>query len=253
MAILLEIFVVAILALATARRAPEPWRGRLLNVFKVWVTVRAFWILLAHPVQMEDGSHIVAWQLILDQLALIDTTTFWMFCLAAAGIKFVGILASMCRWIVLLRGQGIELPFRHIFGSFLIGRFIGTFLPSTAGLDGYTLYDAARFSGKTVEATGAKALEKVIGVFGIFLSFLVALPFGIKIFGENGPMIAAITVPLALGLIGSLLLVLWFPGFVEWFLEHLPLPGKARLQGIVMRIAHAASAYKDKKTLVMLA
>jgi arylsulfatase A-like enzyme/uncharacterized membrane protein YbhN (UPF0104 family) len=253
MAILLEIFIVAILALATVRRASEPWRGRLLNVFKAWVTIRAFWLLLTHPVQMEDGSYVIAWELILDQLALIDATTFWAFCLAAAGIKFVGILASMYRWTLLLRGQGITLPFRHIFGSFLIGRFIGTFLPSTAGLDGYTLYDAARFSGKTVEATGAKALEKVIGVFGIFLSFLVALPFGIKIFGENGPLIAGITVPLALGLIGALLLVLWFPGFVEWFLEHLPLPGKARLQGIVMRIAHSASAYKDKKALVTFA
>ena len=51
--------------------------------------------------------------------------------------------------------------------------------PNVAGLDGYTLYDAARFSGRTVEVTAAKALEKVIGVTGIFLSFLVALPAGI--------------------------------------------------------------------------
>ena len=124
----------------------------------------------------------------------------------------------MYRWLVLLRGQGIELPFRHIFGSFLIGRFIGTFLPSTAGLDGYKLYDAARFSGKTVEVTATTAIEKVMGIFGIFLSFLVALPFGIKIFGANGPMVAAITVPISLGLIGALLAVLWFPGLVQWLL-----------------------------------
>ena len=74
-------------------------------------------------------------------------------------MKFIGILASMYRWTILLRGQSIALPFRHIFGSFLIGRFIGTFLPSTAGLDGYKLYDAARFSGKTVEVTATTVLE----------------------------------------------------------------------------------------------
>ena len=180
----------------------------------------------------EGTTHLAAWKLIWAQIGLIDARTFWTFGAAASAIKFVGILSSMYRWLVLLRGQGIELPFRHIFGSFLIGRFIGTFLPSTAGLDGYKLYDAARFTGRTVEVTATTALEKVLGVFGIFLSFLVALPFGIKIFGEQGPLVAAITVPLALGLIGALLVVLWFPGLVQWLLTHLPIPGKAKLEGV---------------------
>ncbi|RIL05821.1 MAG: hypothetical protein DCC71_09075 [Proteobacteria bacterium] len=268
MLILVEILAVALVALAVSRLAPEPWRGRLLNVLKAWVTVRAFWLLLDHQVKMEPDqiealhltgkvpegtTHIAAWRLIWAQIGLIEARTFWTFVLLSAAVKFVGILSSMYRWQVLLRGQRIELPFRHIFGSFLIGRFIGTFLPSTAGLDGYKLYDAARFSGKTVEVTATTALEKVLGVFGIFLSFLVALPFGIKIFGENGPMVAAITVPLSLGLIGALLVVLWFPGLVQWLLTHLPIPGRARLEGVVLRISNAAAAYRDKKTLVLLA
>ncbi|MCX5737964.1 MAG: sulfatase-like hydrolase/transferase, partial [Proteobacteria bacterium] len=268
MLILVEILFVALLAIAVSRFAPQPWRGRILNVLKAWVTVRAFWLLLDHQVKMDpaqiealhlggqvpkDATHVAAWRLIVAQIALIELGPFLAFCGAAAGIKFIGILASMYRWLVLLRGQGIEFPFRHIFGSFLIGRFIGTFLPSTAGLDGYKLYDAARFSGKSVEVTATTAIEKVMGVFGIFLSFLVALPFGIKIFGDNGPMIAAITVPLSLGLIGALLTVLWFPGLVQWLLLRLPIPGKARLEGIVMRVAHSASAYRDKKMLVLFA
>lgn len=268
MLILVEILVVALLAIAVSRLAPQPWRGRILNVLKAWVTVRAFWLLLDHQVKMDpaqiealhlagqvakDATHVAAWRLIVAQIALIELGPFLLFVGAAAAVKFVGILASMYRWTVLLRGQGIEFPFRHIFGSFLIGRFIGTFLPSTAGLDGYKLYDAARFSGKTVEVTATTAIEKVMGVFGIFLSFLVALPFGIKIFGANGPMVAAITVPISLALIGALLAVLWFPGLVQWLLLRLPIPGKARLEGIVMRVAHSASAYRDKKLLVLFA
>jgi arylsulfatase A-like enzyme/uncharacterized membrane protein YbhN (UPF0104 family) len=268
MLILAEIVAIALLALAVSRFAPQPWRGRILNVLKAWVTVRAFWLLLDHQVKMDpaqiealhlagqipaNATHVAAWRLILAQVSLIELGPFLFFCGAAAGVKFVGILASMYRWLVLLRGQGIELPFRHIFGSFLIGRFIGTFLPSTAGLDGYKLYDAARFSGKTVEVTATTAIEKVMGIFGIFLAFLVALPFGIKIFGENGPTVALVTVPLALGLIGALLAVLWFPGLVQWLLLHLPIPGRARLEGIVLRIAHSASAYRDKKGLVLAA
>jgi len=258
MKILLEILAIALAALAVARLAAEPWRGRLLNALKAWVTVRVFWLLLMHPVAMEDGSHKLAWQLIHDAVRTIDLRTFWLFVAAAAAIKFVGILASMQRWRVLLRGQGIELPFWHIFGSFLIGRFIGTFLPSTAGLDGYTLYDAARFSGRTVEATAAKALEKVIGITGIFLTFLVALPAGMAMFHsilgpQRGELVAGLGVAVCVAVIGGLLTLLWFPGLVQWLIEHLPLPGKARLEGVVLRISHAAAAYKDKKRLILLA
>ena len=262
MLLLLEILAIALLALAIQRGVPQPWRGRLQNALKLWLTIRVFWLLLVHPVKLEDGTQVVAYRLVLDTLAGIDAGTFWAFCALAAGIKFVGILASMYRWTILLRGQGIDLPFRHIFGSFLIGRFIGTFLPSTLGLDGYTLYDAARFSGRTVEATAAKFLEKVIGPIGIFLSFLVALPFGMnllyehtEIFPTRGAANAAATAAAAvsLAIVGALLALLWFPGIVQWGIERLPLPGKARLAGIVARVSRAAGAYKDHKPILLQA
>jgi arylsulfatase A-like enzyme/uncharacterized membrane protein YbhN (UPF0104 family) len=251
LSVLLEILAFAALALAVARLVRGPWRGRLLNLVKLAVTVEAFRILLMHPVRLEDGSREVAWRLVLETLRGIDAGAFWTFCALAAGVKFVGILASMYRWTVLLRGQAIELPFRHVFGSFLIGRFIGTFLPSTAGLDGYKLYDAARFSGRTVEVTATTVLEKVIGFSGIFLSFLVALPFGIRIFGESAGMVAWITVPFCTGIIAAMLFVLWYPRLVQLLLEHFPIPGKARLEGLVLRVSHAAAAYRDKRGLVL--
>ncbi|MCP4038603.1 MAG: sulfatase-like hydrolase/transferase, partial [bacterium] len=257
MTILIEIASIALLAIIVAKVLSEPLRGRILNVLKAWVTVRAFWLLLTHPVKMEDGSHVIAWRLIRQTLENIDAGTFWLFVVAAAGIKFVGILASMYRWIVLLRGQGIELPFRHIFGSFLIGRFIGTFLPSTAGLDGYKLYDASRFSGRTVETTAATALEKVLGVTGIFLTYLVALPFGISILethlGEHTGNFAIASVLLVGGIISALLTVLFFPGLVQWVLSNIPIPGKQRLEGIVTRLSTAAAAYRNNKGLVVQA
>jgi len=252
-----------VLAIAVAwflsnRFTKDPLRGRLSSLFKAALTIGAFYLLLSHPVKTEDGSKVVAGKLVLDTLARVDHFTFWTFCLASAGVKFVGILASMYRWVVLLRGQGIELPFRHIFGSFLIGRFIGTFLPSTAGLDGYTLYDAARFSGRTVEVTAAKALEKVIGVSGIFLTFLVALPAGIAMFhsvfgNERGDQIAVIATLVCATVVGALLFVLFVPQLVQWIIERLPLPGKKQLEALIMRISHSAAAYRDKKGLVALA
>ena len=156
-----QILGIAILAIIGFRMPQGQNRSRVFTVVKAWVTVLAFWMLLSHPIEVEPGKKVVALQLIRDQLTRIDPATFWLFLSMATGIKVVGMLSSMFRWQLMLRGQGIQLPFRHLFGSFLIGRAIGTFLPSTAGLDGYTLFDAARFSGKTVEVTAAKFVEKV--------------------------------------------------------------------------------------------
>jgi arylsulfatase A-like enzyme/uncharacterized membrane protein YbhN (UPF0104 family) len=256
--LLLEILFYAVVALLLSRFGRAPWKSRAQSGLKAWFTVRVFWLLFSHPVKLEDGSREPALKLIWETLQGIDATTFWTFVALGTGVKFVGILASMQRWRVLLRGQGIDLPFPHIFGSFLIGRFIGTFLPSTAGLDGYTLYDAARFSGKTVEVTASKFLEKVLGITGIFLSYLVALPAGIAMFHgilgeERGDLVAALSVLPCVGIVAGLLVLLWFPGLVVWVVEHLPLPGRARLSGLVHRVSHSAAAYKDKKGLVLLA
>ncbi len=232
-------------------RVPPGLRSFITTTLKAVLTVGAFYLLLAHEMPTADGRRITTFQAIKEHIPNIDVTTFWLFCGAAAGIKFVGILASMYRWTLLLRGQGIVLPFGHIFGSFLIGRFIGTFLPSTLGLDGYKLYDAARFSGRTVEATAATAIEKVLGILGIFLTFLVTMPLGISIFGDRAFQVAVLTVPIAAGIIGGFFLVLFKPSLVQWAIEHLPIPGKANIRGFVTRVSTAAAAYRGRKLLLV--
>jgi len=243
---MIQILGIALLAIIGFRLPKGKTRTRIFTFLKAWVTVFAFWVLLSHEI-----DDVPVLQLIRDQIARIDAATFWTFVLIATGIKVIGMLSSMYRWILMLRGQGIELPFRHVFGSFLIGRFIGTFLPSTAGLDGYTLFDAARFSGKTVEVTAAKFVEKVCGFSGVFMTFLVALPFGIGIFGDNAILFASISVPIAAGVISGLVLVLLFPGIVQWVLHNVPLPAKARIAGLVTRISNSAAAYRGHPGLIL--
>lgn len=230
----------------------DPIRSQAANVLKVAFTGRILWLLLTAPVDNGEGVILPAWKLIIDLVGSIDPLTFWTFILVGSAVRFAGVMASMYRWQLVLRGQGIELPFWHIFGAFLIGRVIGFFLPSTAGLDAYKLYDASRFSGRTVEVTAGTALEKVLGVTGIFLTYLVALPMGMSIFGDNAMQVAMITVPMAVGVIGALLAILWFPGLVQWAIENTPIPAKDRIHGIVMRLSNSAAAYRDKKGLVLL-
>ncbi len=188
---------------------------------------------------------------IMQFLPSIELGTFWVFVLFAAAIKFLGILSSMYRWHLLLGGQGIVFPFRHIFGSFLIGRFLGTFLPSTIGLDGYKLYDASRFSHRVVECTAATAIEKILGILGIFITFLVTLPLGASILGAQASRIVTITVPLAIGIILGFLLLLFFPAPIQRAIAIIPFPGKAKVQGFIQRVSKSAAAYRNHKLLLL--
>lgn len=251
MNMLLQFLSIVVAMLLVSKFAPDGLRARLSNVLKLLLTVGMVYHLLVWPFGDGAGTVKPAWELMADLVSNIDGSIFWPFIGLAAGIRFLGVMASMYRWQLVLRGQRIELPFWHILGAFLIGRAIGFFLPSTAGLDGYKLYDASRFSGRTVEVTAGTMLEKVLGITGIFLTYLVALPFGMSIFGENASLVAMVTVPVAIGIITVLLTILWFPGIVQWLIETLPIPAKAQIQGVILRTSQAAAAYRDKKGLVL--
>ncbi len=232
-------------------RLPPALRRTLSFAAKAALTVGAFYLLLDHQVRTDDGRHVTALRAIADYLPQIDAGVFWRFVALAAAIKFVGILCSMYRWQLLLDGQGIGFPFGHIFGTFLIGRFLGTFLPSTVGLDAYKLYDAARYSGRTAAATAATAVEKVLGIVGIFLTFLIALPFGFDILGEHAALVAAATVPIALAVIGVFFLLMFRPALVQAVIAAVPFPGRARIGGFLNRVSDAAAAYRSQKLLLV--
>ncbi len=238
-------------------RVPPPAASRLRTVFKtvlkVLLTVGAFYLLLTHAVRTESGEKVIALRAILDYLPQIDPGVFWRATLLAFLVRCCGVFCAMLRWYLLLRGQGMVFPIGHIVTTFLIGRFLGTFLPSTIGLDGYKLYDAARFSGRTVEVAAATVVEKGLGVIGIFLAFLVTLPWGYKILGTRATVVAVITVPTAVLLIGAFFLLAFKPQIVAFALDRLPVNRRGRLASVLERVNASAAAYKDQRTLVIAA
>ena len=233
--------------------APVSVRSVVKTALKVLLTGGAFYLLLTHKVRTESGDTVLALRAILDYLPQISAATFWRFTALALLIKSVGIFASMLRWHVLLCGQGIVFPLWHIVTTFLIGRFLGTFLPSTIGLDGYKLYDAARFSGRTIECAAATVIEKGVGIIGIFVSFLVTLPLGYDILGARAPVVIGLTVPIALGIIGAFFAVAFKPESITFVLERLPLDRRGRVASVLERVSAAAAAYKDQKPLLLAA
>ena len=236
------------------KRLPARPRQIIVFLVKAVLTVGAVYLLLTHHIDAQ-GRRITIFQAITEHRGSLAPDIFIPFILAATSIKFVGIFCSMLRWHLLLVGQGIRFNFWHIVGTFLIGRFLGTFLPSTVGLDSYKLYDAARFSGHVVEPTAATAVEKVMGMSGLFLSFLITLPFGYHllydVLGDKAELTVVLTALIASGVVAGLFLALFRPGIMEKILHFLPSFGRKRAQGFLQRVSHSATAYRGRAGLLI--
>ncbi len=188
----------------------------------------------------------------------VDGRTFLLWSLVAMAIKFVGVLSSAFAWNLLLRGQRLVFPFwQQVVTAFLIGRFIGTFLPSTIGLDGYTLYEAGRYSNQWHRAITAKALEKFIGIAGLFTGLLVTLPAGYVVLqdvaGDQAPLLTVFIAVVCGGVTGGVVLGLAKPGAVRWGADLAGplLPGLLRRH--VVRFTDAATAYQGRFGLLLAA
>ncbi len=236
--------------LAIWKQLPPAVRRIVGVAVKGVLTVGVFYLLLTHPVESAGGGKVPIWRALSDHMAALELADVLPYLLAATCLKMVGIFASMLRWHLLLIGQGIRFNFWHIVGAFLTGRFLGTFLPGTWGLDGYKLYDAARFSERVAEPAAATAVEKVMGMSGVFLCFLVTLPFGYPVFGSAAPLVAAVTVPIAAAVVIGLFLVLFRPGLMERLAGLLPAMGKGRVVHFIERLGTAAAAYRGKGGLL---
>lgn len=174
------LFIVSCASFYAARRhTPAASVARIDTVAKTLLTVIGMIALLRHPISVDGQTHVPVYEAIIDYIGQVDGRTFVIFAFLAMALKFVGVIASAYAWHLLLIGQGIRFPFwSQTFTAFLIGRFIGTILPSTIGLDGYTLYEAGHYSNQWSRAGTAKMLEKIIGITGLFIGMALTLPFG---------------------------------------------------------------------------
>ena len=242
------------------------------GVAKIGFTVAGCMALLRHPIEVEGQGKLPVYDAILAYIDQVDSTTFVTFALVAMAVKFVGVISSAYAWHLLLQGQGVRFPFwQKVMTSFLIGRFIGTFLPSTIGLDGYTLYEAGKYSNQWARVITAKTLEKFVGITGLFLGMLVTLPFGYSVIvdvttqagaPERAPLLAGLIAAIA----GSICLVvvvgLVWPFFIQLIMSVVERVGglvlvgplgkiKGKVLGVLAQFKSSVGSYRGKVGLLM--
>lgn len=112
---------------------------------------------------------------------------------AAVGLHFLAVLAGVSRWDLLLRAASIRLPRAMLLRSFLIGRFVGAFTPSTTGLDGWRLWEVGRASGQMSRSAAVIVLEKLVGLIAMGSVCAALVPVGgVALLGPGALLAAAL-------------------------------------------------------------
>ena len=210
-------------------------KKQLLNwTLRIGVTVGLFVLLFTRFV---DPQQVLA--------ELAGVNPLWL--IVAVLVQAAGIYASIWRWNFLLLGQDLRLPHGHLVSTYLIGRFFGTFLPSTIGLDAYRTYDVARRANAATQSLAVLVVEKLIGFFALSLIIALAAPWGVRFLPAQvlGFIFAVFCVPVTL----SFILILR-PGLLLRLLD-LPFPFKRKIEGRLRQAIDAVTVYRNRRPLLL--
>jgi uncharacterized protein (TIRG00374 family) len=167
----------------------------------------------------------------------------WGWIILAAGALWLAIGCGVLRWKLLLEGQGIHAPFRHLVGSWMIGRFFGAVTPGGLGLNGYRLYDIAARTGKIARATAQVGIETVIGSMAKFLVIVAGSIFGLRYLGQAGVILLDLVF---ISAAAAAFILLVKPGLFRWLAERLPVGARTRVRTLVQ----AVCAYQGRTALL---
>jgi uncharacterized membrane protein YbhN (UPF0104 family) len=179
----------------------------------------------------------------------LDLSVFVPWVLFATFIKFLGIMANIVRWQVLLAGQGLHFGFGWLTASYFVGRFFGIVMPSTLGLDGWRLYDTIRISRKPVECATVLAIERVTGLVGLIASILLFMPFADLQGRGIADVLQSMAVPLGAVVLFGLLLLLR-PGLFTPLIGLVPI---ARVRRFLDAAIRSATAYSTRRSALVIA
>lgn len=228
------------------------WKKVLAFSFKLAFIIALF-VLLFRPETygfpkdlFKDITPAKLWQ----DLRGIDPGTAAIWFSFAVLIKLAGIFSGITRWRILLRAQGVHIPFWYLTKCWFWGRAIGLLLPGTLGLDGYRLVESARHTREPIRCATVIAVEKLTGIIALFSLVFLTLPLGLRLFDINLALLGIVLAILAV-FVGVSLLLLLQPRVIQIFMASLPVP--AAIHAKVNKLGIAATAYSAHRKSLFLA
>ncbi len=87
----------------------------------------------------------------------------------------VELILKSLKWQMLLRIKNIRVPFYEIFKIYYISSFIGTFLPSSLGIDVLRSYSMSRFIRNAQESVSTVFVDRLLGVLSLIFVVLLGV------------------------------------------------------------------------------
>ncbi|NDJ74681.1 MAG: flippase-like domain-containing protein [Chloroflexi bacterium] len=87
----------------------------------------------------------------------------WSLTLLSTGVKAF-------RWSLLVRQSHLDIPYRRLLGTYFVGAFFNTILPSSVGGDAVRAVDTANKTGRAVDSTSSVLIERGMGLLAIAMA-----------------------------------------------------------------------------------
>jgi hypothetical protein len=97
----------------------------------------------------------------------------WLF-VAALALFEVAIIINGAKWQVLLRAQGVHVPFGAVLQFLFTGFFFNNFLPANIGGDVIRGYGLARYTDRAADAAVSVFVDRIIGLTAYLSTAFVA-------------------------------------------------------------------------------
>ena len=94
----------------------------------------------------------------------------FLYLLPAGALFLAAMTNAALKWYILLRAQGIRVPFRAVLGYTYVGFFFNNFLPANVGGDVMRGYGLARYTERITEAAISVVVDRIVGL----VAFMIA-------------------------------------------------------------------------------
>jgi uncharacterized protein (TIRG00374 family) len=98
----------------------------------------------------------------------------YLYLLPAALLYLAAMTNAAFKWYILLRAQGIRVPFRAVLSYTYVGFFFNNFLPANVGGDVMRGYGLARYTERTAEAAISVIVDRIVGLVAFMVSAVVS-------------------------------------------------------------------------------
>ncbi len=97
------------------------------------------------------------------------------FILLALIPTMIELILKSVKWRMLLQVKNIRVPFWEIFKIYYISSFIGTFLPSSLGIDLLRSYSLSRYIKNTHDSISTVVVDRLLGIISLIFVVLMGV------------------------------------------------------------------------------